>query len=629
MEIRTTPARPALAELIEARLSRRSAIKGMGAALAGIVAADSSDAPAAESKLVYPTPFEEVPHGYDADMHIPPNYTAQVLMRWGDAVTADAPKFDPRHQTPEAQAKQFGYNNDFLAFLPLPIGSDTSERGLLCANHEYTIAELMFPAGSERDMKRQVDVQMAAHGHGVVEIARAGDGWKPITKSKYNRRLTALATEMRLAGPAAGSERLKTTADPTGTRVIGTINNCAGGVTPWRTVLSGEENFHAYFLLRKDADVGPEKLNHKRYGLSSKPEYLWHTQYSRFNAGEERNEPNRFGWVIEFDPYDPQSIPVKRTALGRMKHEGATPVVSSDARVVVYLGDDQKNEYLYRFVSKDAYEPKDRKANFELLDAGTLYVARFNEDGTMRWISLEHGQGPLTAENGFASQADVLIETRRAADLVGATTMDRPEDIDADATTGRVYVMLTNNADRTETNPANPRPANRHGHIIELIPPGAGESYDHTAAEFRWEVLLLAGRPNTSDDAQYHPEVSEDGWLSCPDNCTFDPQGNLWISTDGAPSAAKVADGLYLCYTRGPTRALTRHFFRAPRGAEVTGPCFTPDGTTLFLAVQHPGDDPGSTFHNPSTRWPDFQPDMPPRPSVVAIRRKDGGPVGG
>jgi hypothetical protein len=444
-----------------------------------------------------------------------------------------------------------------------------------------------------------------------------------------NRRIT-MNTPMRISGPAAGHPRLQTHADPTGTRVLGTLNNCAGGNTPWGTVITAEENFNSYFG-GAAAETGPEAAAYRRYGISRDATYAWGRHFDRFNLDKEPNEPNRFGWIVEYDPYDPNSVPVKRTALGRFKHEGATHAISHDGRVAFYSGDDERFDYLYKFVTARPWNPNDRAANRDLLDDGTLYVAKFEERGVMRWLPLVFGQGPLTEANGFRSQADVVIEARRAADLLGATPMDRPEDVETNPANGRVYVMLTNNSRRTaqQVGPANPRANNVHGHVVEVIPPGAGTSrVDHTAVEARWEIFLMGGKPGIDAGARYHRATSDNGWLSCPDNVAFDSKGRIWISTDGAPENAGIADGLWAADTAGHGRALTRLFFQAPTGAEVCGPRFTPDDRTLFLAIQHPGEDTGSTFERPSTRWPDFKEGEPPRPSVVAIVKRDGGEIG-
>jgi len=315
--------------------------------------------------------------------------------------------------------------------------------------------------------------------------------------------------------------------------------------------------------------------------------------------------------------------------------------VAPDGRVAVYSADDERYEYVYRFVTAGRLDPSDRRANANLLDQGTLSAARFDADGTVTWLPLVHGRGPLVPANGFSSQADVLVEARRAADLVGATPMDRPEDVEPDPVSGRVYVVLTYNerrkpkddpSARERADAANPRPGNRWGHVIELIPPGGtGRAADHTADTYRWEFFILAGDPGKPEQgAKYGPGLSPSGWLAAPDNVAFDPRGRVWIATDGMPTQAQppAADALYAADTAGPGRAVTRRFFAAPQGAEVCGPVLTPDGRTLFLAVQHPGEGRGSTFDNPTTRWPDFTPGMPPRPAIVVITKRDGGEIG-
>lgn len=628
---------PTIGELVEARLSRRHLLKagmlGAGAAmLPGAALAGKRDGwfdrliPSAGGGA---SPFREVEHAYTETIAVPDGYQAQVLMRWGDEVLKDAPAFDPAKQSPEAQAKQFGYNNDYIAFMPL--GNGNSQHGLLCVNHEYTNTNLMFSGMSrhgaaEAISKAQAQTEMAAHGHSVVEIRQTAEGWQPVPQSRYNRRFNALNTRFALSGPVAGHPRAMTASDKTGREVTGTLNNCAGGKTPWGTVLFAEENFDDYF--HGDAAGTSEARNYERYGVGSSGDmYGWWRFDDRFRLDREPNEANRFGWVVEYDPYEPASLPKKRTALGRFKHEGATTALTPDGRVVVYMGDDERFEYLYKFVSANTYDPENRAANRDLLDEGTLYTVRFEADGSVRWLPLIFGEGPLTEKEGFYSQADVLIETRRAAELVGATPMDRPEDVEANPASGKVYVSLTNNSKRMEANAVNPRTPNLYGHVLELTPPKQGEQADHGAEVYQWEIFLLAGKPDEGSGAAYGGAISEHGFLSCPDNVAFDPKGRLWIATDGLPKTYGVADGLFMTETEGAGRAIPRHFFRAPKGAEVCGPEFTPDGTTLFLAVQHPGAD--GSFDTPSTRWPDFDEAMPPRPSVIAITKEDGGVIGG
>jgi secreted PhoX family phosphatase len=620
---------PSIGELIERRLSRRGAILS----LAGVGAATAFSNPfggSAQAQTAGPSTltFKELAHTLDTDQHVSDGYDIQVLIRWGDPIIPGAPAFDPAKLTAAAQEKLFGYNNDYLGLHPLPAGSRSGDRFLMVVNHEYLNPELMFAGlGGGRDAalktsKNQVDVEMAAVGGAVIEIAREGNGWKVVPDSKYARRITA-TTPMEISGPAAGNDRLKTSADPAGTKVLGTFGNCAGGGTPWGTWLTCEENFNFYF------GGDPAKLADaalaKRYGVG-RATNAWSQHVDRFNFDKEPNEPNRFGWVVEIDPYEPASPPIKRTSLGRFKHEGCTYALAKDNRVVLYSGDDERFEYVYRFVTSKPWNPNDRAANKNLLDEGTLSVARFNADGKVEWLPLVQGQGPLTAENGFASQADVLIKTRMAADLLKPTPMDRPEDIETNPVNGRVYVVLTNNGLRKtdQVDKANPRVTNDHGHILEVTP----KDGDHAAAEGAWSIFLLAGKPGQDAGARYHRATSDNGWLSCPDNIAFDSKGRIWIVTDGAPTAAGVADGVYGADTTGFGRALTRCFYQAPTGAEVCGPIFSPDDGTLFLSIQHPGEDRGSSFEKPSTRWPDFKDGMPPRPAIVAITRRGGGPIG-
>ncbi len=621
---------PRLAALIELRLSRRDVLKG---AMAGLFGASGCAAlPAGRASP--PLAFAEMPRSLDETHHVPAGYAPQVLVRWGDPIRGGGPAFRPGAQTADEQEVQFGMDNDFVAYLPLPRGLRSSTHGLLCVNHERNSPQLAWAGMTAADAaskmtREQAAVEMASQGHTVLEVRRVADRWTLVPDSRLNRRVTARSTAMRVAGPAAGHERMRTQADPSGTTIIGTLNNCAGGVTPWGTVLTAEENFHSYFL--GDAGKGREAAAWKRYGVNGRGRYVWGRYFDRFNLDREPNEPNRFGWVVEIDPYDPQSMPVKRTTLGRCKHECATTAVSHDGRVAVYSGDDERMEYVYKFVTRRAFDPRNTAANRDLLDEGTLYVARFEASGRMLWLPLVHGEGPLTAANGFASQADVMIEVRRAADLLGATPMDRPEDVEAHPDTGRIYVVLTYNERRKpdERNPANPRGPNVHGHIVEIVPPLVNGRPDHTAEQCDWGFFLLGGDPKQpTHQAQYGGPVSDIGWLAAPDNVAFDPHGRIWIATDGQDDIASFADALYAAETDGPSRGVTRCFLTAPRGAEVCGPTFTPDGTTMFVAIQHPAEERDSTFDRPSTRWPDFKSGMPPRPSVLAITRSDGGEIG-
>ena len=460
-------------------------------------------------------------------------------------------------------------------------------------------------------------------------MKRESGKWQVVAGSKYARRIDA-NTPMDITGPAAGHPRMQTPADPAGRRVYGMFNNCAGGMTPWGTWLTCEENIHHYFT-GKLPDGHAEARNHRRYGVPT-GFYQWGDFHDRFNLAKTPNEPNRFGWVVEIDPFDPASTPKKRTALGRAKHEGAAGIVSKDGRYVVYMGDDERFEYVYRFVTAARFDPANPRASRDILDDGTVSVARYNADGTLDWLPLIHGQGPLTAENGFASQADVLIEKRRASDLLKPTRMDRPEDVEASPATGKIYVMLTNNGNRgaKQVDAANPRANNLFGHIIEMTPPDG----DHAAPQFRWEILVRCGDPAIAAvGATFSTATTRNGWFGMPDNLAFDNQGRMWIATDGnTRKRTGRTDGLWGLETEGPLRGTSRHFYRVPLGAELCGPCFTPDDETLFVAVQHPAEggsaDAISTFEEPITRWPDFKPGMPPRPSVVVITKRGGGKIG-
>ncbi|MCB1418510.1 MAG: PhoX family phosphatase [Notoacmeibacter sp.] len=636
---RNDASNPTMGDIINRRFSRRGFLQGALAvsAIASTVSPLAMMiADEAHAEGISAFNFPEVEAGVDETHHIAEGYDADILLRWGDKVFADSPDFDPMNQTAAGQARQFGYNNDYLGFIPLDGNPD---HGLLLVNHEYTNAELMFPnwATVEKDAegkekvkmgeftKELVDIEMAAHGGTIIEIRKENGKWKPVLDGKLNRRITPM-TEMVISGPVAGHERVKTAADVTGTRVFGTINNCAGGVTPWGTYLMAEENFHGYFI-GELPEGHAEAANYKRVGVPA-GWYNWGKFHDRFDVTKEPNEANRFGWVVEVDVNDPSSMPKKRTAIGRYKHEGCETVVNKDGRVVLYSGDDERFDYVYKFVTAGTFKADDRAANMDLLDAGTLYVARFNEDGTIEWMPLVHGQGPLTAQNGFADQADVLIETRRAADLLGATKMDRPEDVQPNPKTGKVYVMLTNNTKRKagDENAANPRADNKFGHIIEI----SETDGDFASLKSTWEVLVKCGDPAVAEvGATFSSATTANGWFGMPDNCTIDTDGRLWVSTDGnSAKATGRTDGIWAVDTDGEARGTSKLFYRVPVGAEMCGPCFNPASDSFFVAVQHPGDEGLATFENPATRWPDFSDAMPVRPSVVVITKQGGGKIG-
>ena len=651
-DIPTNPnLRNTIGDVINARYGRRDVLKGaLGVtattALFGTSALIAPGPAAADGHARGRFAFDELTWGNDETHHIAAGYDADILLRWGDPIFTNAPEFDVMNQSAAAQLQQFGYNNDYVGFTAL---NDDGSRGLLCVNHEYTNEEVMFPGLGRQDtagfagMTRElVDLEMAAHGGTVVEIARGADGkWTLVRDSPYNRRISPLDTQMTFSGPAAGHDRMKTNADPNGMTVIGTVNNCAGGMTPWGTYLMAEENFHGYFWTdaldgdgKPDLSTQAEARQMKRYGVPGMW-YNWGQHHDRWNIDKEPNEPNRWGWVVEVDPRNPNAAPIKHTALGRFRHEGAETVVASDGRLVVYSGDDNRFDYQYKYVSNGTVTGNEGFGS-NLLSDGTLYVARFNADGTISWLALVYGEGPLTAENGFNNQGDVMIDTRLAADLLGATPMDRPEDAQPRGD-GTAYIMLTNNSRRKpdQVDAANPRAESSFGHIIEI----KEEDGNHASTRGTWSILVKCGDPAIAEvGAAWNPETSANGWFASPDNCAIDADGRLWISTDQGGSWGKTgkSDGLYSLETEGDLRGHSKLFFRCPVGGELCGPYFTPDNETLFLAVQHPGTDGtkdlkgferDSTFEDPATRWPDFDPAMPPRPSVVVVTRQGGGKI--
>ena len=625
---------PTFGDVVRATISRRR-FMGFAGGVVSLSAFASLSACAASRTAPAPVGlgFTSVPPSSADTLVVPSGYRAQVFYRWGDPIgsTAGVPEFraDASNSAAE-QALQAGMHHDAIEYFPLPLGARSAGRGLLAINHEYTDDGLLSPDGMKTWSAEKVAKSQAAHGVSVIEVELAGSEWRVVRPSRYARRITA-ATPIALSGPAAGSPWLRTNADPSGREALGTINNCAGGRTPWGTYLTCEENFNGYFA--GEAKLAPEL---GRYGIRNAGwGYRWHEFDRRFDLAREPNEPNRFGWVVEIDPYDAQSQPVKRTALGRVKHESATVTLAADGRVVVYTGDDERFEYIYKFVSRDRYDASARAKNRDLLDHGTLYVARFNPDGTGEWIALVQGTNGLTAPNGFPDQATVCVFTRRAGDLVGATKMDRPEWIAVEPTTKAVYCTLTNNANRGKdgqagVDPANPRAANVYGHVIRWRE-AAGDS---AATRFDWDLFVLAGDKQHPDPAKRGNVKGDD--FGCPDGLQFDARGVLWIQTDAATSAMRGEDWTRL----GNNQMLAadvatgeiRRFLTGPRNCEITGIAFTPDGRTLFVNIQHPGESPSerSDPANPQqfSSWPDNRTDGRPRSATLAIRREDGGVIG-
>ncbi|MFK3729830.1 PhoX family protein [Streptomyces sp. NPDC088090] len=644
-------------DVIAGALSRRSALRAAAVVTVASAAGGSvvlGGAPAAEAH-----PGHGHGHGRPAadgarglrfapvapntadQVTVPSGYGQNVVIRWGEPILRGAPAFDSENQTAEAQAGQFGYNNDFLSLLPL---RGERDRQVLVANHEYTDEVLMFRGyDAANPTREQVEVAWAAHGLSVVVVQeeRRSGRLTPVRRHPLNRRLHTTSA-FELTGPAAGSALVRTSADPAGRTVLGTLNNCAGGTTPWGTTLHGEENFNQYFANGSSA-------TDKRYGVGTgASERKWERFDKRFDLAQEPNEVHRFGWVVELDPYDPESTPRKRTALGRFKHEAAQPRLTADGRPVVYMGDDERFDYFYKFVSsKRMMKGESRKArahNLTLLDEGTLYVAKLTGDspaaevdgtgklpndgefdGSGVWIPLATAgpEGAVSHVPGMTAE-EVFVFTRLAGDKAGATKMDRPEDVEPSPRTGRVYVALTNNSNRGKgTNPgadeANPRNLNKHGQVLELA-----EHWDDPSSDgFAWRLFLVAGDPD--DPATYFAGYPKDrvSPISCPDNVAFDPHGNLWISTDGNQLGSH--DGLFGVAVHGERRGELKQFLTVPRGAETCGPVI--QDRRVLVAVQHPGELDGASVENPASVWPDG-PGKIVRPSVVAVWRTDGGDIG-
>ncbi|GAS96617.1 phosphatase [Mycolicibacterium canariasense] len=635
-----------------AEMSRRSVLRATGIAVLAVgagsaLAACAGDNPPASTGSTTPAPQGQPPAGMRFDsvapntedaVVVPQGYQQRVVIAWGDPVLPGAPVFDINRQSGAAQRQQFGFNNDFAALLPI---KDQPGRYLLVSNHEYVSPQFMFHGyNADAPTREQFDVETGAVGLSVVEVERGPQGGLRPVLGRYNRRITA-DTPFTLTGPAAGSPAVRTAADPAGRTVIGTFANCSGGVTPWGTILSGEENFHTYFGAAEGTPpADPDRF--KRYGVLTEPSELrWENFDPRFDLARTPTEVNRFGYVIEINPWDPASTPVKHSALGRFKHEAANVYVTGDGTVVVYTGDDERFDYMYKFVSDKKIRPGDTAHNMTLLDEGTLYVAKLSSDipadqidgsgklpakgtfaGTGTWIPLLHSGPAGLAESlveGFSAQ-DVAVFTRLAADKAGATKMDRPEDFEANPKTGKLYVALTNNDKRgaegkAKPDAANPRNENKNGQVLEITD-------DHGGTSFTWDLLLVCGDPAAADTYYGGFDKTKVSPISCPDNVAFDGHGNLWISTDG--NALDSNDGLFAVALDGDRRGETKQFLTVPVGAETCGPVITDD--LITVSVQHPGEGDDHSLDNPLSHWPDGG-NAPARPAVVAVWR-DGGAIG-
>lgn len=615
---------PEFNRFVEAAVSRRGFLKATGAAgTVGFFAASPvrqaiASTTAEKSDLMG---FEAISISTADTVQVPAGYKAEVLISWGDMVVEGAPAFDQANDS-KAQAHQFGDNNDGMTFFPI-----SSDRAVLAVNNEYTNNEYLYPHQGKNISKDDVRKAQAAHGVSIFELMKADGTWKVNPKGRLNRRITAY-TEMEVTGVAAGHDLLKTANDNSGRSVLGTFNNCANGETPWGTYLTCEENFNGYFAQSGDEDLGP---TYARYGLKKEDwNYDWYKHDERFDMSKHPNEPHRHGWVVEIDPMNPNSTPKKRTALGRFKHENAALMVDKTGHVVVYLGDDERGEHLYKFVSKGKYVPG-ADSNRDLLEEGTLYVAKFEGvegelKGQGQWLELTWGKNGLTPENGFKDPASVMIFARMAATQVGATTMDRPEWVAVHPEQHSVFCTLTNNKYRgvresQPINAANPREKNPYGHIIRWQPKGA----DHTAETFEWDIYVLAGNPEVHSEGLMagSDNINADNMFNSPDGIGFDRFGRLWIQTDGKYSNkgdfAGMGNNQMLC--SDPETGEIRRFLNGPIACEVTGLTFSPDNKAMFVGIQHPGEDLAPSH------FPDGGNSIP-RSSVIVITREDGGIVG-
>ena len=558
---------------------------------------------------------------------MPPEYEFQVLYRWGDptGIGSSLPAFRPdASNTAEDQALQAGMHHDGMHFFPL--GSD-GRRALLVLNHEYTDEQQLHADGAAPLTAAKVRKSQHAVGVSVIEIERLPSGWRQVLPSGYARRIHA-RTPMHIAGPAAGSALLQTAADPSGREVLGTLANCAMGVTPWGTYLTCEENFHGYFGADKSLG-GTSDAAARRYGTTPGGQWVdWYRFDERFDVLKHPNESHRFGWVVEIDPMDPTSTPIKRTALGRKCTESATCTLTRDGRVAVYMGDDARFEFIYKFVSRDRVRPGGYAANRDLLDHGTLYAARFDASGQGAWLELTNG------DNGHADQAEVLVHARLAASVRGATPMDRPEWVAIHPRTAEVFVSLTNNSQRGApgrpvADAANPRASNLGGHIMRWTEAGA----DAAATTFTWNHFVLAGDPAVPGTDTRYPSPQADAF-GAPDGLHFDSAGLLWIQTDmsgqaiGKGTYANLGNNALLCADLA-TGSIKR-FLTGPNGSEITGCVVTPDRSTLFVNIQHPGETSDSGGARANSAWPDgSEPGSArPRSAIVAVRRRNGAAVG-
>jgi secreted PhoX family phosphatase len=593
-----------LEELVAANPARRSILKGFGLisalGLAGNLAACSDDddavvtppppPPPPPAAVSYAVEFTAVAANQDDKVTVPAGYVAEVLFSAGDAVVSGATAWSQGSFLSAADAEKVaGGNHDGMHYFEHPI-KNSNENGLLVMNHELPDYNILFASKSYNAATatpEQKKIALSAVGVSVIEVTKASDGkWSVVKNSTYNKRYTGNSI-FRVGGPAAGI---------VGTTVVGTLNNCANGATPWGTYLTCEETTDNYLDPTQPA-IG-------------------------------------YGWVSEIDPRAELAEPTKRTAMGRFDHENVAYLADSSNRVAFYMGDDGTPGCIYKFIPSRAFSPSNRAANTDLLDSGTLYVAKFKADGTGEWIELTQGknglvngaidpgnvsQGPQTPTTvNFVTQADVLINTKVAARVAGGTVMDRPEWITV-APDKTIFCTLTNNSGRRVVDAANPRVTNLHGHIVKWKENGDSP----LATSFTWSIFLLAGDPSLSSGGSNLVGDIVGDTFSSPDGLRVDPQGRLWVQTDhsvpgNSGVAGKTIDGTFghnaMFYVDQVTKR-SRRFLVGPLGQEITGIAYSPDLKSFFVNIQHP-----------TGAFPEAGKE--PRSSTIVVRRTDGKPVG-
>ncbi|MEM9797368.1 MAG: PhoX family phosphatase [Pseudomonadota bacterium] len=612
--------------VVERAISRRGFLGGVlafgsGAAVMGSAALKGGTALAQQTSRFA---FDQLAAQTDGTVHVPAGYSWDVLVRWGDPLFPDAPAFDPATGIPtQGSDRVFGENTD---------GMELFHQGgteLLVVNSEYPNPKINLPVAQEGETASADDVLRLQNFQGVsvMEVAEGADGWAVVVDSAYNRRIHH-NTPMVIDGPAAGHDLLKTAADATGTQSLGTFNNCGSGRTPWGTYLTCEENFNGYFGTTQEVAADEAVMQgYQRYGISTEVEpgrYNYHSFDARFDISQNPNEPHRAGYIVEIDPWNPDATPVKHTALGRFKHENAAYALTPEGRVVVYMGDDERGEFMYKWVSQDIYVPGGDTST--LLSEGQLFVAKFNDDLTGTWLA-------LTPEATGMDAAEISIFTRTAASQVGATTMDRPEWIAVNPTAVEAYCCLTNNSRRGTTNDdgtirtnaggdpmtvnaVNPRETNRYGQIVRWRP----HDDDHGKATFDWDLYVMAGNPTVHTDGAFAgtANINEGNLFNSPDGMQIDTTGLIWIQTDGDDDNEGDFAGMgnNQMLAGDPATGEIRRFLTGPNGCEVTGLTWSADRRTMFVGIQHPG-----------APFPDG-PDSLPRSAIVTVKRDDNALVG-